>query len=157
MDQFIDRVNHVVWMSSLERFDENVRSLERTCNTQLAGPFDRADLGVRIAISFSAGVEVLAPLDASTSFGKILHEQLATRGEGVFAVVIGVNNIETALSRARELGYSDEHIYEPRGGEPWEKHTVVNKEVALGSLMNTRFGLCEIVYPEGIIKKPQQR
>ena len=56
------------------------------------GPADPPYLGLRNAISHSSGLEIVAPLDDTSS----LAEHLRMHGEGLFGVVFGVPDLEPA-------------------------------------------------------------
>lgn len=76
---------------------------------------DAAAMGIAVAMSWDAGIELVAPLPGRESFVKSIIE---TRGEGLIGVVFAVDDVEAAKKAAGELGiriwhsldYSQEEI-----------------------------------------------
>ena len=76
---------------------------------------EAAALGLRIAMSWDAGIELVSPLPDCDSKVK---RTIETRGEGLIGVVFNVDDIEKAREAAEELGipiwytvdYSQEQI-----------------------------------------------
>lgn len=76
---------------------------------------DAAAMGVEVAMSWDAGIELVAPLPGRDSFVKQIIEQ---RGEGLIGVVFNVDDVDEAMKTASELGirawhsldYSQEEI-----------------------------------------------
>jgi len=80
-----------------------------------AGEEDAARFGVRVAISWDAGIELVSPLPGRESpVARFLEE----RGEGLMGVVFAVDDLGEARRRAEEMGvpvwheldYSQEEI-----------------------------------------------
>jgi hypothetical protein len=60
------RVHHVCGLVRPENFHNVIARMSQTLRTAFYGPFDRADIGLRVAISMDAGIELVTPLtDAS--------------------------------------------------------------------------------------------
>jgi hypothetical protein len=51
-------------------------------------------------MSWDAGVEIIAPAHASTSFSQALRVFLTTNGESVFSTVYEVDDLDAAVTRA---------------------------------------------------------
>jgi catechol 2,3-dioxygenase-like lactoylglutathione lyase family enzyme len=62
------------------------------------GELDEA--GVRVFVSWSSGLELLAP----TGSDSIIARHLAERGEGLFSVVVGVADLDAAVEVVRGSG-----------------------------------------------------
>lgn len=72
------------------------------------------DFGLRFTWSWSAGLEVLSPAgdgDHAKMCWKFLEEQ----GEGLFAVVMGVADVEQTRQHAVDLGYTPSHLLKLHG------------------------------------------
>ena len=59
--------------------------------------------GLRCAISWDAGIEMVAPLPGRDSFATSFLEE---HGEGLMGVVFAVDDVEECRSRAEEMGIS---------------------------------------------------
>jgi hypothetical protein len=148
--QNIHHVDHIVWVSRIENLKINIEKLEKLTRHRLRGPFDRPDLGIRLAVSFEGGVEIVAPLNEDGPMARYCHAALEKNGEGMFAVVYGVPNMEEARKYAAELGYPTGPVMESVGGEPWESDIGKFKESLVCEFMNTLFVYGEIDYPGGV-------
>ncbi len=62
---------------------------------------DAAAFGIRVAMSWDAGIELVAPIPGKESFVK---NHLEERGEGLMGVVFAVDDVEEARSGAEKLG-----------------------------------------------------
>lgn len=62
---------------------------------------EAATMGIQVAMSWDAGIELIAPLPDRDSFVKQLME---TRGEGVVGVVFAVDDVEQARQAAERRG-----------------------------------------------------
>ena len=117
------RISHVIMACYLENHAAVVERLGAALGIDdWDGPADLPYLGFRHAISFSAGLEVVAPLTAESP----LTAQLDAQGEGLIGVVFGVNDLESALRRAEENGLpradpTDHYVIDSlvlNGGQP---------------------------------------
>jgi methylmalonyl-CoA/ethylmalonyl-CoA epimerase len=59
--------------------------------------------GVKVAMSWDAGIELCSPLPGRNSYVEQIIEK---RGEGLMGVVFCVDDVEEAHSRAQEMGVS---------------------------------------------------
>ena len=62
---------------------------------------DVVTLGIRAAMSWDAGIELVSPMPDRESFVREIIEQ---RGEGLIGVVFAVDNVEEARESAEKLG-----------------------------------------------------
>lgn len=159
MNQNINHVDHIVWVSHLENLEANVAKLEALTRVKLHGPFDRTDQGMRVCVSFEGGVEILAPLDGyDTVMSRHCRAWLEKSGEGMFAVVFGVRDIMEAREHAARLGYTPGPLLECVGGEPWATDLGKFQESVICEFMNILFVYGEIDYPDGVfITHPDQK
>ena len=146
MRQNINRVDHVVWLSQLQNQDANVRKLSELCNLDFGESYSNHHLGVRIYLSWEAGLEIIAPLGQEAPFAIQLHDHLARRGEGFFAVIFGVDDIVKARERTAALNYQVGDVLQLVGDEPFARKTEVMKEIFVGEFMRTVMIFGEIVY-----------
>jgi catechol 2,3-dioxygenase-like lactoylglutathione lyase family enzyme len=67
---------------------------------------EAAKMGIEVAMSWDAGIELVAPLPDKDSFVKHIIEQ---RGEGVIGVVFAVDNIDQVHQAAQKRGIKAWH------------------------------------------------
>ena len=66
---------------------------------------DDDGLGVRAALNFDAGVEIVSPVPGSDApFATGLSQHIKEHGEGIFSVMFSVDNADEARDRAQDLG-----------------------------------------------------
>lgn len=153
MNQNINHVDHVIWMCRAENQLEYVQKLSALASREFQGPFDRTDMGIRVYLTWGGGLEILAPLEMDIPFANHCREHIEKKGEGLFAVVFGVPDIEKAMGRAARLGYDNQSdVIVNSGHEPWLNMLEVFKEVRVGDFMNSLFIFGEIGYIDGIFQ-----
>lgn len=151
MTRFIDHVDHVTWVCHQAEIDASAARLGALCDVELQGPWVREDLGLTIYLSWDAGLEIVAPHPRPTPFNQMLHDHLGQHGEGMFAVVFGVKDIEAARKRARALGYEPSELMTESADAPWAgKHERLLESV-IGRFLNTTFICGQIDYAEGVV------
>lgn len=152
MKQNVNHVDHVVWIAHPDNQAAYAERLGSLAGRPLEGPFERTDLGVRIYMSWETGLELLSPIpDHDSEFTRILTTALAARGEGVFAVVFGVPDLEEARSRARQAGYAPAEPITTTGGAPWSAKTEKFAESFAGDFLGSYFVYGEIEYAPGVV------
>ena len=62
---------------------------------------DAASFGISVAMSWDAGIELVAPLPDRDSF---VREFIEERGEGLMGVIFAVDDVEEARATAEKLG-----------------------------------------------------
>jgi methylmalonyl-CoA/ethylmalonyl-CoA epimerase len=97
--------------------------------------------GMRVAISWDAGIELCAPLPGHDSFTKRFIEQ---RGEGLMSVVFAVDDLDEARERAENLGIGTIAYFEyeqDRMSEYLRDGYKSYKECILNSIDSCSFGV----------------
>jgi hypothetical protein len=144
-----DRVDHVAWLCSPENLEAMIAKLGQLGGTPLDGPVDLPAAGLRIGISWDTGLEVVSPLPGSDRPAALeTRRMLRRRGEGIYAVLFGVPDMEAALVRAREAGYEPGVLIQ--GGDPnrpWAGKYTKFLEARIGEEMNTDLMYCVTEYP----------
>jgi 4-hydroxyphenylpyruvate dioxygenase-like putative hemolysin len=112
VQQNIQRIDHFIWLVKIESFDKCVAQLNAFLGIHLE-VHDRPSRGVRVAIDWDAGIEVVAPTDPESYYGK----RLAERGEGMHALNFGVNDLDEAIERAERAGFKLAHVNDPLADE----------------------------------------
>lgn len=149
MKKFTNHVDHVAYISRPENLDANVAQLEKLSGAKLTR-FARKDMGFTMCISWEAGLEVVAPMAEPTEFNKLLHDWLATRGEGVMSVVFGVRDLDKHKARLEAQGFAVGPLMDDHPDSPWHQKLVLWERMA-GVVMNSGFILADIDYADGVI------
>lgn len=151
MKQFLNHVDHVAWICQPENLEPTVKSLSLLCDIDFGEPAVREDLGLTIYLSWESGLEVVAPHANLTPYNKLLHERLNTRGEGMWGIVFGVENLEDARERASSLGYTPSPVVGESPFSPWASKVTSVRESRATEILGTWIIFGEITYPEGIV------
>ena len=98
------KLHHVVFCVHAENQDRAAEIWQRLGLTfeEIVLP----DLDLRVLLDWHAGIEIISPLGdspAAASFVQFLKEQ----GEGVYSVVVRVDDVDTALAHANEATAPD--------------------------------------------------
>lgn len=154
MAQVKNRIDHVVWMCRPENHDAYVHKLSTLFDCEFEANDGGHDFGLRIAWSWSAGLEVISPAraegDEGNEYSKMGWSYLAKRGEGLFAVVVGVDDVQKAIERARSLGCEPSPLlYLPATEKPWRKRVQECTESVLDVFLDQNLAVGRIVTDEG--------
>lgn len=90
-------VHHVVWCVEPGSWGA-VRSFWETTIGIALDELDLPELGLKILISWHGGVEIMTPAYATGLMADAARRFLAERGEGVYAVVYDVRDIEGVVA-----------------------------------------------------------
>lgn len=104
MSQITNRIDHVAWMCRPENHDAYVAKLSKLFNITFEADDGGPEFGLRFTWSWSAGLEVLSPA-GDGHHAQMCWKFLEARGEGLFAVVMGVADVNEVREHAKELGY----------------------------------------------------
>lgn len=149
MKKFTNHVDHVAWISRPENLDANVAQLEKLTGASLTR-FSREDMGFTMCISWEAGLEVVSPAKERTDFNAMLWDWLDNKGEGVFAVVFGVKDLDAHKARLEAMGFPVGPLMDDHPASPWHDKLVLWERVA-GEAMNSNIVLGDIDYADDII------
>jgi hypothetical protein len=114
MSQITNRIDHVAWMCRPENHDAYVEKLSKLFNITFEADDGGPDFGLRFTWSWSAGLEVLSPA-GDGDHAKMCWKYLDEKGEGLFAVVMGVADVEETRQHAVDLGYMPSHLLKLHG------------------------------------------
>lgn len=142
--QNINRVDHVLYVARPENQAAYVEQLAKLCRVRFYGPVEKPDLGVRLYISWAAGLEVVSPVSDTAPWSLHMRQYIEERGEGLMSVIFGVKDIHEAKAHAESLGYQTRDLIENDGSEPYAEETEVMKETVVGDVINTMFTFGEI-------------
>jgi hypothetical protein len=150
MKKFIDHVDHVAWICRQENLDRCVETMSKLCNIDFGEPLVHEEFGLTIFLSWKAGLEIVSPHAQVTTYNKLLHERLDNRGEGMWGVIFGVENLEAARERARLLGYQPTPIVSEALNTPWAGKVNVQESRAT-EFLGTWLIFGETGYGEGLV------
>ena len=96
------RTHHVVYAVAPERLDAATAFFSELGFT--FATFELGELGVHVTLDRAGGVELISPLDTEVGRNSAVAEFLASRGDGVYSVVLRVADITTAEEVAARYG-----------------------------------------------------
>ena len=141
-----DGISRVVMIYRPENLRGAVKEFTRALDiTDFEGPYDLEEMGVQVVISWTAGIELIAPMQSGTH-SAAMWDVLKQRGEGMFNLVYRVRNLQKAEAHAAAHGY-------PRRGEQinaldveqsWRDRFRLLKEAALENIAGTAVTLIQI-------------
>lgn len=86
-------------------FDKAVALYSELLNTTFNTLDMAQDWGVRVAFSYDAGVEIASPIPESNEMMALaLAQYLKEHGEGLYAAVFSIDDVEKARGKAEEMG-----------------------------------------------------
>lgn len=110
-------MHHVVFAVAPERLDAAVSFLE-----EFGFRFqthELADVGLLVKLDWNRGVELVTPRGSEDANPGSVAEFLASHGDGVFSVVLRVENADVSAELARRYGVSAQ-FRQDRGGDGLE-------------------------------------
>jgi hypothetical protein len=110
-------VHHVVWCIQPENLGRVRAFWEETIGVPL-DDIDLPELGLRVLISWKGGIEIMSPAHPTGLMVEAARAFLETRGEGVYAVVYGIRDIESVVAS-----------FGARGGRLLFRETITPDEV----------------------------
>jgi len=121
--QITNRIDHVAWMCRPENHDAYVEKLSKLFRVEFEADDGGPDFGLRITWSWSSGLEVLSPAGAPDHpYVQMANKFLDKKGEGLFAVVMGVADVNAEIEHARSLGYEPSGLLSlPPTTKPWRQ------------------------------------
>lgn len=99
----VDVVHHVVWCVEPGNF-EQVRTFWEASLGASLNEIDLPDLGLRVLISWRAGIEIMTPAYETGSMADAARQFLADQGEGVYSVVYNVRDIDSVVTSLEKQG-----------------------------------------------------
>ncbi|MFI5957531.1 hypothetical protein [Cryptosporangium sp. NPDC051539] len=142
-----NRIDHVVWAVEPDNLTGYAERLAQLLDTEFE-EFTGVP-GLRVFVSWDSGFEVAAPGNGEGPAGDAVRGFLARKGEGIFAVVHRVPDLEVAAARAKELGWpvGDRVAGAPATDQLWKRITRL-REQAVGPFANTSLFFGEIDYQD---------
>ena len=107
-------LHHVVFC--VERADQDdVASFWKDLGLELV-EIDLPDVGLRVLLDWSRGIEVISPSDVNAAEGARVQQFLDERGEGVYSVVVLTGDIDGPLAVAGRYG-AEPQLRQDRSGD----------------------------------------
>jgi len=133
MEQPIDRVSHVVFCVRAENLDRAAAFWRDTLGVNFEDA-SRPELGLRIFVSLANGIELIAPSPDLGPTPARFTEFLDQRGEGIYDIVYGVRDLDSAAAAAESFGVRVTHRGSFADVPPWEGRFVHLDEAHLEPL-----------------------
>jgi hypothetical protein len=135
----VGRIDHIIL---LYRNRENQEAARRTL-TELLGIEDwdevgEGDEGIYILISWASGIELICPTREVPAFAK----HLATHGEGFYALVFGVADLDQAVAQVKRVSGRAAHLLGTAPDMVFDRFDVA-REAIVGVVVGTRLMLGE--------------
>lgn len=141
-----DGVSRVVLLYREENFEAAVAAFRDALGIgDLGEPIAPPGMGLRIALSWDTGIELLAPCGEGL-YAEALRAHLDKRGEGMFGIVYRVASLDAAEGRAAAAGYAPlgERIDCFASSEAWRERFDVLLERNLPLVAGTQVTLIEM-------------
>lgn len=146
MKQIKNRIDHVAWMCRPENHDAYVKKLSDLLEVTFEANDGGPEFGLRLSWSWSAGLEVLSPAGNEKPHSKMCWDFLEKKGEGLFAVVFGVDDVQKSIDRAKSLGYTPSPLlYLPETTKPWRKRVEECTESVLDVFLGENLAIGRII------------
>lgn len=147
MTQITNRIDHVAWMCRPENHDAYVEKLSKIYNVTFEADDGGPDYGLRLTWSWSAGLEVLSPAgDPDSPMAKMCWDYLGKRGEGLFAVVMGVDDVGKSIDHARGQGFTPSPLFSlPETDKPWLRRVQECTESVLDVFLDQNLAVGRII------------
>jgi Glyoxalase/Bleomycin resistance protein/Dioxygenase superfamily len=98
-------ISRVVMIYRPENLRSAVREFKQALDiTDFEGPYDLGEMGIQVVISWTAGIELIAPMQSGTH-SAAMWDVLKQRGEGMFNLVYRVRDLQKAEAHAAAHGY----------------------------------------------------
>lgn len=158
MPQIKNRIDHVAWMCRPENHDAYVEKLSKLYDVTFEADDGGPEFGLRLTWSWTAGLEVLSPVGRELRYSQMCWNYLEQRGEGMFAVVMGVDNVQASIERARGLGYEPSPLlYLPETNKAWLKRVQECTESVLDVFLGQNLAVGRIITDEAGPSLAEQR
>lgn len=151
MKRFVNHVDHVAYISRWDTVEANAAQLEALTDAKLQRT-DRPHVGVVLYIDWSAGLEIVAPMPERTELNQGLHELLDSHGEGVLAVIYGVEDLDAHKAKLEARGFEVGPLWESaHPADSWSERLLVRERHG-PVFMNTWLIYSQIDYRDGEIR-----
>jgi hypothetical protein len=87
-----------------ENFDAAVAAFTAALGIDFGAVLEPPGMGLRLAISFDAGIELVAPI-GEEGYAPVFWKALAERGEGIQQLVFRVPDLEAQVAASRAAGW----------------------------------------------------
>jgi hypothetical protein len=98
-------ISRIVMIYRPENLARTAGEFSRALGVDFEGPIDVADIGVTVMVSWSSGLELIAPLEGGR-MTEAMWGILRDRGEGMFNLVFQVPDLSEAEGRAAAHGFT---------------------------------------------------
>lgn len=155
MERPINRISHVIWVVRPENLERYVAEASKLFGVEFERLNDPPVEGSAkdIYISFEAGLEFVAPLAPTDPSAARFLDFLEESGEGIYGFAFGVDRLDEAVVRARELGYPSTGLLQSPNPDArqqflakFTRHCFDAQQAYVGTFVNTGIIFGEIDY-----------
>lgn len=139
-------LSRVLMLYREENFDAALKTFRTALGvTDFDGPRVLAEMGLRIAVSWDTGLELVAP-HGNGAYADAMRARLDEKGEGIFGAVYRVPDLDAGEARAGDAGH-------PREGErinclaanpDWQSRFAYAMEASLAPLAGVNVTLIQL-------------
>lgn len=133
MKKFVDHVDHAVYISRRETLEANIAQLALLTDCEMER-CERPDMGCIVCVDWSRGLEIVAPFAARSEANAALHDRLDAVGEGLLAIVYGVEDLEAHKAKLEARGLFVGPLMTSVPAEPWYGRLVLRERFSPGFL-----------------------
>jgi 4-hydroxyphenylpyruvate dioxygenase-like putative hemolysin len=138
--QAVGRIDHISIVVYPENIYKYVDQMSRVFGMEFEPAVVLDDRNVILCMSLIAGIQFVAPIRPE---GKN-WEKLQNRGEGAMTVVLGVDDLNAAIERAKSNGAEVKYEIELPFSVPWRNKFDTFREAALGDMCTLSLAIGQI-------------
>lgn len=144
------RINHFAWLVRRDNVAQYVSRLESLLGTEFEHIADDRD---EAYVNWDSGLEFVVPVDTGGNGADRLTKVLEERGEGPYALVIRVPDLDAGAEQADASSFEVAGETTPPDREArrafigsYTKKVVDLREIHIGAFLGIKLALCEIEY-----------
>lgn len=150
MKKFINHVDHAVYLSRWDAIEVNAAQLTALTDAEMER-CERPDMGCVIYVDWAAGLEIVAPLPQRSQLNQALYDRLDSHGEGLLAIVFGVEDLEAHKAKLEAKGLQVGPLMVGHSDEPWFERLLLRERFG-PQFMNSWLVFGQIDYADDEIK-----
>jgi methylmalonyl-CoA/ethylmalonyl-CoA epimerase len=148
MKQITNKVDHVIFCVEPENIHDAASTFAKLLDIDLEGPFDMPAAGLTLYVDWTAGIEIMTPVDPAKATEQ--RSFLDRHGEGVFRICFNFPDRDKALERAEAMGFPVRARFDFVQMFPqWRNRFSSSLESQIDSVHGVNFNFCQIERTDG--------